>query len=135
VREDESLEQVVTTVLEHPGHHDVCVVDAGGHLVGVINIKKLFRSIFFQHTRQNRMTRQLMELTSSETAGHLMIKDPVYAAESEDLGSVIRKMVRYELGELPVLNDEGVLLGSVSMIHILEVWLERQNEETSSNSR
>lgn len=134
VSEEASLKQVVATVQENAGCHDVCVVNDEGRLLGVINIKKLFRTIFFHHADPNLMTRQLMELTSSETAGHLMISDPVVAQEGESLGHVIKKMVRNNLGELPVVDDQGHLLGSVAMKHIFDVWLEWKGEEKSLDS-
>ena len=80
------------------------------------------------------MTRQLMELTSSETAGHLMIRDPVIVRESENLGHAIKKMVRNNLGELPVVDEQGHLLGSISMNHVFEIWLEGKGEDVPSGS-
>jgi len=132
VREEDSLEQVVTTVLEHPGFHDVCVVNGGGYLLGVINIKKLFRTIFFHHADPHLMTRQLIELASSETAGHLMVADPLVCLESENLGNAIGKMVEHNLGELPVVNEPRQLLGSVSMNLVFGIWLEGQRGANGS---
>jgi len=128
VRPEDTLEQLVAAVLAHPGMHDVCVVDGAGGLLGVINRKVLFRTLFFHHAEPTLMTRQLIELVSPETAGHLMVTDPVVALESEALGDVIRRMVQCQLGELPVVDAQRRLLGSIAMEHIFELWLEQRRE-------
>ncbi len=126
VKEDDSLEQVVATLLEHPGFHDVCVVDAEDHLLGIINIKKLFRIVFSHHVDPNLMTRQLIELVSSEFASDIMVTEPLVVQEAESLGSAIAKMVQHERGELPVVDEQGQLLGSLSMHQVFRIWIESQ---------
>ena len=128
VREEDSLERVVTSVLDHPGFHDLCVVDDEDRLLGVINIKKLFRTVFFHHADRNLMTRHQMELASSETAGHLMVTRPLVARHTDELGTAIRTMVQHDLGELPVVDQDSRLVGSVSMSLVFELWRERQRE-------
>jgi CBS domain-containing protein len=134
VREEDSLEQVVSTVLEHPGFHDVCVVNDGGYLLGVINIKKLFRTIFFHHADPHLMTRQLIELASSEIAGHIMVSDPLVCLETESLDNAIGKMVQHDLGELPVIDEQRKLLGSLSMNLVFGFWLEGEKGRPDSGS-
>lgn len=128
VEEADSLRQVVQAVLQNPGFHDVCVVDQHRHLLGVINVKKLFRTVFFHHVDPNLMTRHLIELAGSKTAGHLMVTDPVVAMATEPLGRAIARMVQHELGEVPVLDDQRQLLGSLSIGAILGIWLGPSNQ-------
>jgi CBS domain-containing protein len=128
VNEDDSLQRVVTAVLANPGFHDVCVVSADEWLLGVINIKMLFRTVFSHHADPNLMTRQLIELASSRTAGHLMVTDPVVARDTDTLGSAVRKMVQYNLGDLPVVDGRGLLLGALSMSLVFGIWLEGKRE-------
>ena len=122
---DDDLRRVVEVTFDHPGFHDLCVVDDEGCLLGVINIKKVFRTLFFHHTDPNLMTRHLIELASSETAGHLMITQPFVARETDTFGDAIHTMVRHDLGELPVLDAQDKLLGSVSISLVLQLWRER----------
>lgn len=129
VKEDDSLEQVVAILLEHPGFHNVCVVDAEDHLLGVINIKRLFRIIFSHHADPNLMTRQLIELVSPEIAADIMMSEPLTALETETLGGAISKMVQHQQGELPVVDKKGQLLGSLSMHQIFNLWLKMQKGE------
>lgn len=126
VREEDTLAQVVAKVLDQPGHSEICVVDGGGKLLGVIRIKTLFRTLFFHHAEPTLMTRQLLELASPETAGHLMVTDPAVAREDDTLDDAIRTMVQRRLGELPVVDAQRRLLGSVAMKHVFALWLERQ---------
>jgi len=124
----DSLAQVVATILENPGFHDVCVVNDAGLLLGVINIKHLFRTVFSHHADPNLMTRQLIALVSSETAGHIMVTDPWVARETDTLGSAIKKMVRHNLGELPVVDEKKRLLGSISVRLVFDIWLKGRKD-------
>lgn len=129
VKTDESIEQLVRTVLEHLESHNVCVVDEDGGLQGVINIKSIFRTIFFHHTEPRTMiTRQLIRLTTAEVVGDIMVTEPVIARETETLGDVIQKMITHNLGELPVVDERGQLRGSISIHMILKVWMQTKKE-------
>ncbi len=129
VKEDDSLEQVVVSLLEHPGFHDVCVVDAENYLLGIINIKKLFRIVFSHHVDPNLMTRRLIELVSSEIASDIMVTEPLVVQETESLGSAITKMVQHERGELPIVDEKRQLLGSLSMHQVFNLWIESKQVE------
>ena len=128
VEAGESLEQLVRTVLDHPESHDLCVVNEDGGLLGVINIKSIFQTIFFHHTDPKVMVRHLISLVSSEIVGDIMIADPVIAVETETVDDAIRKMIAHDLGELPVVDERKRLLGSISIHTILEAWLQIESE-------
>ncbi len=125
VKPDDKLEEVVKIVLEDPECYDVCVVDDDDRLVGVISISRLFQAIFFHYVDTHLMTRHLIELSNCESASELMLTDPVVATESESVGGAIGKMVQHELSELPIVDAEGRLVGSISMSVILQIWLDR----------
>ncbi len=55
-----------------------------------------------------------------------MITDPVIAVETETVDDAIRKMIAHDLGELPVVDERGRLLGSISIHTILEAWLQTE---------
>jgi CBS-domain-containing membrane protein len=126
---NESLEQLVRTVLDHREIHDIYVVEEDGSLLGVINIKSLFRTIFFHHTDPRVMVRDLIKLANSEVAGDIMVKDPVVARETESVDDAIRKMVSHDLGELPLVDVGLRVLGSVSIRTILEAWLQTRGSK------
>jgi CBS domain-containing protein len=74
------------------------------------------------------MVRHLISLVSSEDVGDIMIADPVIAVETETVDDAIRKMIAHDLGELPVVDERGWLLGSISIHTILEAWLQTEGE-------
>lgn len=124
VNTDESIEHLVKTMLDHPEAHDICVVNGKGHLLGVVNIKSLFRTVFCHHTDPHLMVRHLIKLANSEVAGDIMVTDPVIALQTDTMDDAIRKMVVHDLGELPVVEESGRLLGSLSIRMILKAWLD-----------
>jgi len=123
VKIDDSIEMILSTALRHSHAHDFCVVDKDKALLGVINIKRIFRTIFFHHTSRHTMIRRLIDLTSAQNAGDIMLADPMTVRESETLDEVILKMIKHDLGELPVVDDEGRLLGVLTVHRILQEWM------------
>ncbi|MBW2056467.1 MAG: CBS domain-containing protein [Deltaproteobacteria bacterium] len=121
---DESIEGLVQAALDHPEAHDICVVDGRGRLVGVVNIKTLFRTVFCHHTDPHLMVRDLIRLASSEVAGDIMVTDPVVALETETLGEAVGKMVAHELGELPVVDEGKRVVGSLSIRDVFREWVD-----------
>lgn len=137
VGREASLREVVSAVLEHAGARDVAVVDEERRLLGVIDVQKLFRTVFFHDADPHRMLRQLIQLADSETAEDLMMTDPLVVQADETLGKAIDVMVQQDLAELPVVDEENRHLGSISMSAILAAWLELspENNEASESRR
>ena len=125
---DESLEDVTKAVMDHPETHDLCILDDEGHLMGVINIKKLFRTIFSYHIDPKLMTRDLIEMVTTEAARDVMVEHPVVALEEEEIDEAIGKMMTYDLGEIPVVDGENKLVGKITMALLLRVWLQEREK-------
>ncbi len=124
VKINDKFEHLVKKNIQNPESHNLCVVNEEGILLGVINVKKIFRTIFSHHTDPETMVRHLISLTDSEVAGDIMVTEPVSAMETDTLGDVIRKMIENDLGELPVVDEGGRLLGTIHVHFIFQEWLE-----------
>lgn len=117
--------EVVTLLLER-GLRSVPVIDAAGRLVGIITDGDLLR-------RAGLMTRLGLQKElpadqvhgllaalrqSSLTAGEIMTTPVISVRNDEPVRNAVAQMVKHDLKRLPVINEDGRLMGMVSRIDI-----------------
>ncbi len=87
------------------------VVDAAGRLIGVVSLYKLITS------------------PPDALVGDVMDTDVIYARADEDREEVARLMARYDLVVLPVVDDDGKLLGIITHDDLVDVLEEEATED------
>ncbi|MFH1149894.1 MAG: magnesium transporter [Actinomycetota bacterium] len=91
----------------------VYVVDAEGHLSGVLSLRDLLRA------------------GPGETIGDLMSRDLITTELEDDQELVADKLSRYNLLALPVVDDDHVLKGIVTVDDAIDVIREESGEDYS----
>lgn len=109
----EAIERIREKALEAEIIYYAYVLDGEGHLTGVLSLRELLRS------RASRAVAEIMEI------------DVVSADLTEDQEEVARKMARYDLLALPVIDEQSRLRGIVTVDDIIEVLDEEASEDLS----
>lgn len=123
VSPEAEIDSIVRAFVSAPALHHVCVVDEEGHLLGLVNRKRLFKSIFSHHIAADSRVSSLLQLHTAETSCDIMITDIITTRESEQIDTVIRRMIEKNIRELPVLDDDGRVIGFLSLLMIMQNWL------------
>ncbi len=87
------------------------VVDAAGKLVGVVSLYRLIAS------------------PRNALVGDIMDTDVIHVRADEDREEVARLMARYDLVVLPVVDDDGRLLGIITHDDLVDVLEEEATED------
>lgn len=125
VREDDHIEDVVEKIFEYPCTRLIYVVDEQGILQGTISLGMLLRHIF-PHTYEPKVhAHSIIAMITSETAGHLMKKGVVTADVEDDVEEVMKRMVRAEVKEIAVVDNEKKVIGDVTVIDLLRFCKKR----------
>jgi magnesium transporter len=106
---EESLATLKTS-LDHESITNVYVVDRGEYLVGVMSV------------------REILEAEPKELVNNVMTKEVISAGAEEDQEDASRLLDRYDLTSLPVIDDEGILVGVLTHDDAMDV-LEEEAEE------
>ncbi len=61
-----------------------------------------------------------MERISGGTAHEIMNSEFVYARPDEELDNVLFRQLDHDIEDMPVIDDEGILLGTVNMATALK---------------
>ena len=123
VTDDAEIIAIVRSFVKAPGQHHLCVVDGEGRLLGLINRKRLFKSIFSHHVDADSRVSKLLLLHTAETSGDIMITDIITTREDEEIDAVISRMIAKNIRELPVVDEEGRVIGFLTLQMLMQRWL------------
>lgn len=101
-----TLASEVATYIHTERQRHVFVADDTGHLLGLVNRARLLRHL---------VARRLADdLTPDLPIGELVVTDLVTTHPDASTADALRVMLRHHVGCLPVLGDDGRLVGLVS---------------------
>jgi len=130
VTPEAELADIVGAFVGAPALHHVCVVDAEGRLLGLVNRKRLFKSIFSHNVAADSRVSKLLQLHTAETSGDIMITDLITTQEDEEVDTVISRMIEKNIRELPVLDEHGRVIGFLSLLMLMQKWLTGKGTES-----
>jgi CBS domain-containing protein len=128
----------IVRALHERGVSALPVVDRSGRIVGIVSEADLLPKEEFRDSDPDRHT-QLQRLTDiakagSVTAGELMTSPALTVRANATLAQAARTMARAKVKRLPVVDDEDRLLGIVSRVDLLKVFL-RPDEDIAQEVR
>lgn len=139
VRPEMPLDEVARVMLAHPGVHLVCVVEDGGRLLGVLDLRTLADDLFFHIMPEeflSEMTdldhvRQFAQMSGMRTVADAM-RDPVWVKREETVKDAFKRMHEHGLPGLPVVDDRYHVIGYINLLELMAVCLdsEKPAEET-----
>ena len=121
--EDADLRDIVRHFVENPFDHHVCIVDADNHLLGLVNRKRLFKNLFSHHIASDSRMSKLFTFHTASTSSHLMLTHVFSATEEETIDNVIKDLIEHNIRELPILDQDGRLLGILTTLRLMQEWL------------
>lgn len=111
-----------------PHSQSVYVVDAEMRLVGAVALPRLVRHAF-SHSHEPRVhARGVLGLIAHETAADLMRKRPLRARTGEEIGPLLDRMIRRNHNDVPVVDENGTLVGDITLVDLLEFLMEEEGD-------
>ncbi len=124
IGEEESLETVIRNLAEYPGLRGIFVIDKAGKLQGVITRRVLLDYV------ETKLRKPLREIPFKTLMLKNILKPRVGDAVApgshraaikpeDDILKALDLMMELDLIDLPVINDEGKILGDLKLSAIL----------------
>jgi CBS domain-containing protein len=129
IGEDATIEDVMKMIIGAGGDRILYVVNDKNELVGTISIDELIRIIFSASHEVRIHSRRLMDIVTSETASHIMKKNPSFAQEDDFLEDVIKKMIKTHAKHIAFLDENKNVIGDISMVELIKALLKINNME------
>lgn len=108
---------------DHRGIHHLLVVNERGGLVGVISDRDVLRAVspFVGSGAERNQDRY----TVRRAVHQIMSREPVTVRVDTDIVEAATRMLEYDYGCLPVVNEEGLPVGIVTRKDLLSVLVAR----------
>ncbi|KQM12129.1 hypothetical protein AOA80_04105 [Methanomassiliicoccales archaeon RumEn M1] len=122
VSADASIREVIDRMTSNPLSRKVYVVDAEGRYMGTVSTETILRLIGYRvGVRKDgglSFVRFLRDALKEE-AGHIMVKGTTVTKETK-LTAALDIMVNEHLNDLPVVDANGILVGEMASLGLLE---------------
>jgi predicted transcriptional regulator len=112
-----SLLQSVDRMLE-AGVQDIYVISSKNLVLGHLSHKRL-ASLFLAEHKLIHTRRQIMERVMAGSAEELMESEFVFALPDEELDDVLCRFVEHHVQDIPVLDNQGLLIGGIHLNTVL----------------
>jgi len=119
-----NLEDIVTAMIGLEHGRLLYVVDNDRKIIGTISLGLLARHVFSTSHEPQIHPRFLMRMITSETAKDIMQKYPVVTTENELVGTMLKKMIRGNVKEIPVLDREKRVIANLTIVDLLQFLIE-----------
>jgi len=106
---------------------DLYVVAEDGKLIGHLSRKKLANLILVEH-QPVHTRRQLIMRIAGGSAQELMDTEFTFARPEEELDNVLHWQLEHDVKDMPVINNDGILLGLVSLSEVLQEMRQENNQ-------
>lgn len=129
VREEASIYETVRLMIDTPHARLASVVDEQGRLVGIVTLKSLVDHIFAHRHFENRKTLgSMFNIVHTENSLDLATPQVIYVTPDESLEEAVQKMQAVGLEEIPVVDEEGIVIGDINLLDLLSIWIESSLE-------
>lgn|SRR6056297_1874918 len=119
VSEEDSIREVLDKMLQHPHTRQMYVVDQDGVCQGIISLGALARHLFSSSFEPAVHARSVIPILTAETAKHIMSRGFIYAGAEDEVESVIKKMIKAGIKEIPILDEANRVVGDITMLDLL----------------
>jgi len=119
IHENASIKEVVEVMISFEPRRLLYVVDDEKKLAGIISLGILARHVFSASHEPQIHARFLIDMITAETAKDIMKRKTVVATESEQVGMVLKRMIRTNVHEMPVVDDEKRVVADITLIDLL----------------
>lgn len=119
ITEEATVDEVIAAFAGSVHTRLLYVVDDAGRLCGVISLGRLVRQVLHSYHEPKIHARHLMNMISAETARHLMQQETVSALLTEDMDTVLHRMISSNVKEVAVLDEAGKVVADLTLVDLL----------------
>lgn len=115
------LKEIISAFARAKHTRLVYVVDTNKNLCGAISLGNLAKHLFFHHFGKPIDNLHLISMAASETAADFIDRPVITAHIHETIEPVLVRMLAANIKEIPVINDQGQLVGDLTLVDILHL--------------
>jgi CBS domain-containing protein len=119
INEQADIDEIIQAFARSTHSRLLYVVDQKGKLKGFLSLGNLVRHVFFHYHAPHIHTRSFTHMAVSEKAGHFMQRSPQFAVASEDLQEVLQRMIKNNIKEIPIVDEDEKVVADLTIVDFL----------------
>ncbi len=104
-------------------------VNAENKFLGIIDFKDIAKHVLFHFHEPKLDSRELIHIVTSEYAKDFIKKEKCAALMHEDFESVLERMLKSKADEIPVLSEDGDILGDITIVDMIEYYMHKTGRD------
>jgi len=124
VHENDDLLKVAEKIIEDPKTRSVYVLDDKERLVGVIPVIELVQYLYCKYIPEEYLSYHFPLKLSGEPKARDIMLPPVYVRDDDNLEVAFKKMLKNNLEELPVVDENMHVTGDLNILELIRAWVE-----------
>ena len=130
VEEGEPLVLVMDCFLKKPERRVIFVVDTAEKFIGTIRLSDLVLHLWpYAAETEEVLTSEILNIVKATTAGELASYSNFYLKPDSTLEEAVKLMHGNYLDALPVLDEEGKIIGEVNYYNVLKAYIRKKIAE------
>ena len=129
VTEEASISLVLDEIINQDSNRVIYVVNEKNQLQGTITLNEIARHIFSASHEHKIHSRRIMDMVTSEDVEHIMKKNPPYVTEDENLGDVIKKMIKCDMKHIALVDENKKVICDISMVEVIKRLVEQDRKQ------
>jgi len=119
IHENSDIKKVIDAMICHECNRILYVVDKNKKLNGVISLKILSRHVFSSSHEPQIHPGFLISMITAKKARDIMQKNTIVATEEEKIKTVLKRMIRTGVEDIPVLDKEKRIIADLTLADLL----------------
>ena len=124
VHENDDLLKVAEKIIEDPKTRSVYVLDDKERFVGVIPVIELVQYLYCKYIPEEYLSYHFPLKLSGEPKARDIMLPPVYVRDDDNLEVAFKKMLKNNLEELPVVDENMHVTGDLNILELIRAWVE-----------
>jgi CBS domain-containing protein len=122
VMSDQKLEDTVGSMVKRPLSQKVYVVDEEKRLLGTITMQNILRRVGYIYGVREKGIASFFKFlrdVMQDNVEDFMEKEPVKVTKKDKILDALKLMVEHNLNNLPVVDENNVLIGELDAVEVL----------------
>lgn len=134
IHEKANIRKIVDTMISFEHSRLLYVVDDDKRLTGVISLGALSRHIFSPSHEPQIHPRFLINMITAETAKDIVQKNTLFTTEKEKVEVALKKMIKRNVKEIPVLDNEKRVIADFTIMDLLRFMVSSEEYQKTRMS-
>lgn len=128
IEKDASIDQLLQLLVENTKTRHVYVVDEKKRLLGSVRLSRMLSylvpSVEIEGDNSTDNMERYFQFADAEIVADIMVEEVLAVTPDRAIVDVLRIMREAQVNEIPVVNDEQIVIGEINLVEIVQHYLQ-----------